>query len=102
MPDILVPKWKTVPFTFERELRTGGLLHEKLRRERGDTKRRLKAAALPHKDYQRPRGSEFDLKAVVDLRTWFRWWDTDSSFWSDMKNIERFVRDNPEVAPWRQ
>src|SRR5438445_10710837 len=66
MPEIFVPKWKTVPISFERELRTGGLLHEKLRRERGDTRQRLARAALPHRNYQRPRGSEWNLQAVVD------------------------------------
>jgi len=101
MPDILVPSIKTMPLSFERELRTGGLLHERLRRERGDTAARLARAALPHKNYQRRPGTELDLKAVVDARTWMRWYLTDPDFWSDKKNIERFVKDNPVAAPWR-
>jgi hypothetical protein len=100
-PQILVPKFKTIPLSFERELRTGGLLHEKLRRERGQTRTRMEQAALPHRDYRRRPGSEMDLQAVVDARTWMRWYLTDPYFWHDKQNIKRFVKDNPIAAPWK-
>lgn len=101
MPQILVPKFSTLPTSFERELRTGGLLYERLRRERGQTRQRMEAAALPHKNYQRRPGSELDLQAVVDARTWMRWYLTDPHFWHDRQNIKRFVKDNPIAAPWK-
>src|SRR5437879_5585743 len=101
MPDIFVPKFKRLPANFERELRTGGLLQQRLERERAATQERMTRAALPHRDYQRKPGSELDLKAVVDARTWFRWYLTDPYFWNDKANIKRFVKDNPIAAPWK-
>lgn len=100
-PNLYVPKWKTLPTSFERELRTGGLLHQKLERERAATKERMASAALPHRDYQRKPGSEMELQAVVDARTWMRWYLTDPYFWHDKNNIKRFVKDNPIAAPWK-
>lgn len=101
LPRILVPKFKTIPTSVERELRTGGMLYERLRRERALTPLRMEQAALPHKNYQRRPGSELDLQAVVDARTWMRWKLTDPYFWHDKKNIKRFVKDNPIAAPWK-
>jgi len=100
-PNIFVPHWKTIPPGFERELRTGGYLAKRLERERAATQQRMARAALPHRDYQRRPGSEFELKAVVDMRTWMRWFLTDRHFWSEKSNINRFVKDNPIVAPWK-
>ena len=100
-PLILVPKFKTVPVSFERELRTGGRLYERLARERAATNQRMERAALPHRDYQRRPGCELDLQAVVDARTWMRWYLTDRFFWHDKNNIKRFVKDNPIAAPWK-
>jgi|SRR5580765_958219 len=100
-PQILVPKFNTLPTSFERELRTGGLLEQRLARERAQTKARMEQAALPHKNYERRPGSEMDLQAVVDARTWMRWYLTDQHFWNDKQNIKRFVKDNPIAAPWR-
>lgn len=99
--NLYVPKWKTLPTSFERELRTGGLLHQKLERERAATKERMAHAALPHRHYERKPGSEMELQAVVDARTWMRWYLTDRYFWHDKNNIKRFVKDNPIAAPWK-
>jgi len=100
-PRILVPKWKNIPVSFERELREGGMLMKKLERERGRTDERLAGAALPHKNYVRKPGSELDLRAVVDMATYIRWQQTDPFFWHDKKNVKKFVADNPIVAPWK-
>jgi hypothetical protein len=101
MPDLFLPKFKTIPPGFERELRTGGLLAQRLERERADTHQRMARAALPHRNYERKPGSEMDLQAVVDARTWMRWYLTDATFWHDKNNIKRFIRDNPIAAPWK-
>lgn len=98
---IIVPKWPKLPNSFERELRTGGLLHARLERERAQTKQRMERACLPHKTYERRPGSEWNLQAVVDSRTWMRWYLTDPYFWNDPKSIKRFVKDNPIAAPWK-
>lgn len=100
-PQILVPRWKSIPLSFERELREGGMLMKRLERERRHTNERMKHAALPHRDYQRKPGSEMDLQAVVDLRTYIRWQQTDPFFWHDKANVKKFVKDNPIVAPWK-
>ncbi len=42
-----------------------------------------------------------DLQAVVDARTWMRWYLTDKYFWNDKQNIKKFVADNPIAAPWK-
>ena len=101
---IIVPRkaGETLPAEFERELRHGGRLARAMAREKALTDRRLARAALPYRDYERRRGAEQNLRAVVDARTFMRWQLTDPNFWTDRRNLEKFIQDNPVVAPWRR
>lgn len=38
------------------------------------------------------------LVADIDARTFFRWQQQDKGFWSDKRNVRRFLADNPECA----
>jgi hypothetical protein len=104
VPQIIVPKLgKDIPLTqwFWRELREGGFLNRMLARERADTDRRMRRGAEAFRSRQPNPKSDMRLKAVIDPRTFFRWFATDRHFWEDPKNVERFVRDNPAAQPWR-
>lgn len=105
MPEILIPKFGSLTRSrqrsLEREMRFGKTLDKYVARERADTKRRLLAAALPHKDVARRQVGELELTGVIDPRTYFRWLQTDPYFWHDKGNWKRFVKDNPEVQPWK-
>ena len=101
---ILIPKWgkfERFQRQFERECRFGTFLHKRIERERQDTHRRMQEVAERNKDYVRKPGAELNLEAVVDARTFFRWQQTDTHFWDDPANIKRFVKDNPQAAPWK-
>ena len=87
--------------TIENELRFGTWLQRKIARERADTKRRMVAAALPYKGVQNRQLGELTLTGIIDARTYFRWLQTDPDFFKDKGNWKRFVRDNPEVQPWK-
>ena len=101
---IIVPKFGgmtgTAQRTIENELRFGTWLQKRLDRERADTKRRMVETAAPYRNARRQMG-EFTLTGVIDARTYFRWVQTDPNFFQDKGNWKRFVRDNPEVQPWR-
>lgn len=103
--NILVPKQRgeSFPVWMERSLREGGFFRRLLdaERSRQATRARLEAAALPHRHYQRKPGSEYDLLAVVDPRTYMRWRLQDPDFWHDKRNVQKFVQDNPVCAPWK-
>jgi hypothetical protein len=106
MMNLIIPKFgkgesTSIPDYVERQLRNGGLFHEMYRREKATTRTRMERASAGYRNYQRKRGSELNLRAVVDSRTWMRWYLTDPHFWDDPENIRRFVRDNPEAAPWK-
>jgi hypothetical protein len=58
------------------------------------------AAAAPYRNARRQMG-ELTLTGIIDSRTYFRWLQTDPHFFEDKGNWQRFVRDNPEVQPWR-
>jgi hypothetical protein len=36
------------------------------------------------------------LQMVIDPRTYFRWQQEDEHFWQDDKNVDKFLKDNPE------
>jgi len=102
--EIIVPKRHAgLPAWMERELRTGGRLRRSLDRERARTDSRMAIAAEHYRDaVPHRRGSEFSLKAVLDSRTWMRWFLTDPHFWDDPVNVNRFVKDNPLSTPWKR
>ena len=101
--NLLVPKFsRALSRAQERELRTGDRLAEAFRLEKAQTHSRMLAAALPYrKAVPHSRGSEFELKAVIDPRTYMRWFLTDPHFWDDPANVKRFIRDNPVCQPWK-
>jgi hypothetical protein len=103
--EILVPKFGgltgTARRTVENELRFGTWLKKRLTRERADTKRRMVAAAAPYRNVARRQMGELTLTGIIDARTYFRWLQTDPDFFKDKNNWKRFVKDNPEVQPWK-
>jgi hypothetical protein len=87
---------------YEREFRTGGwFLNDYISKEKHGYKDRQAKIANKYRNYQRKQGSEFELAAVVDARTFFRWQGQDRHFWEDPKNIEKITKDNPEMASWK-
>lgn len=38
------------------------------------------------------------LIGVIDARIYFRWMQEDPDFWNDKKNVDKFMKDNPEYA----
>jgi hypothetical protein len=99
MQQIFIPKWGGRPI--EKELRFGTWLRERLERERLDTRRRMIRAAAPYRNVTNRQVGELTLTGVIDARTFFRWMQVDRHFWDDKGNWKRFVRDNPEVQPWK-
>ena len=103
--EILVPKWGGMfaesRRTIERELRFATWLQERIQREKADTRRRMLKTALPYKDVKQRQVGELTLTGIIDGRTFYRWMQTDPHFWEDKGNWKRFVRDNPEVQPWK-
>jgi hypothetical protein len=101
---VIIPKYGgltgTTRRTVENELRFGAWLQKRLDRERADTRRRMVEAAIPYRKARRQMG-ELTLTGIIDARTFFRWMQTDPDFWRDKGNWKRFVRDNPEVQPWK-
>jgi len=84
----------------ENEIRFGKFVDRRIERERADTRRRMIEAAMPYRNANRQLG-ELTLSGIIDARTFFRWMQTDPDFWRDRNNWKRFVRDNPEVQPWK-
>ena len=98
--DILIPRWGHSD-PLERELRFGTWLHKRIEREKAGTTRRMRQASLPYRNMRTRQMGELTLTGVIDARTFFRWMQTDPHFWEDKGNWKRFVRDNPEVQPWK-
>ena len=102
--EILIPKFGGMTGTarrqVENEIRFGKFVDRRIERERADTRRRMIEAAMPYRNANRQLG-ELTLSGIIDARTFFRWMQTDPDFWRDRNNWKRFVRDNPEVQPWK-
>ena len=105
MSSIIIPqcgKSRKERELYEREFRTGGwFLNNYIDKEKNGYKNRQTSIARKYRNYERKRGSEFDLAAVVDARTFFRWQQEDPQFWEDPANIKRVTKDNPETASWK-
>jgi hypothetical protein len=102
--EILIPKFGGLTNSsrrrIENEIRFGKWIDRRIERERADTRRRMIKAAVPYRNANRQMG-ELTLSGIIDARTFFRWMQTDPDFWRDRNNWKRFVRDNPEVQPWK-
>lgn len=83
----------------ERELRSGGLLHEYLRREKARTVDRQRAVSRSMVGRRPNARSDFELVARVPAREFFRWKREDPHFWDDDANLRSLKRDNPDLAP---
>lgn len=103
--NIIVPKFKEgeeLPAWVDRSLRNGGFLHELMRREKQATQARLVHSAQPYRNYERRKGSEFNLLSTMDLTTFLRWQQTDEGIVNDPKAFKKLVKDNPAMTPWRR
>jgi len=102
--EILIPKFGGMTGSarrrVENDIRFGRWVDRRIERERADTRRRMIKASMPYRNANRQMG-EFTLSGIIDSRTFFRWMQTDPDFWRDRGNWNRFVKDNPEVQPWR-
>ncbi len=103
--NIIVPKFaaegESIPGWMERALREGNFLHRALQRERARTGQRLNRAAQGFRNYERRRGSEFELLSVMDGRTFHRWQQTDPGIIEDPGEFKKLVKDNPVMTPWK-
>jgi hypothetical protein len=102
---IIVPKFgegESIPTWVERSLREGNFLHRMLQREKADTNRRMQQKALPYKNYERRKGSEFELLSVMDARTFQRWATSEPGIIEDPNEFKKLVKDNPVMTPWRR
>lgn len=102
-PQILVPtldrgNGKMFQEWFWRELREGGRLHRYLAREKAQSPARLRAVARKMHGVQRNLKGDFELKACVPAREFFRWRATDLDFWADDNNLRSYRRDNPDAV----
>jgi hypothetical protein len=103
--NIIIPKFgksETIPAWVERSLRHGNFLHELMRREKGSTDQRLQRAVQKYRNYERRKGSDFELISVMDGRTFMRWQQTDEGIIQDPKEFKKLVKDNPVMTPWKR
>jgi len=104
--NIIIPKFgqfsEAMKRWTERELRTGSRLWRYVERERANYRARQARVAARHRNYERRRGSEFELVSVMDARAWFRMFqESGGAIFEDPGELKKFIRDNPEVQPWR-
>lgn len=103
--NILIPKFgksETIPAWVERSLRQGNFLHKLLEREKAATNFRLVNHAQKYRNYERRKGSDFELISVMDARTFMRWQQTDAGIVTDPKEFKKLVKDNPVMTPWKR
>lgn len=104
--NIVIPKFGSFSQAMqnwtERELRSGSRMFRYVEREKANYRARQAKVAARHRDYQRRRGSDFELVSVLDARTWFRMFqESGGAIFEDAGELKKFIRDNPEVEPWR-
>lgn len=103
--NIIVPRFakesESLPNWVERGLREGNFLQQMLAREKQRTPQRMIRAGLGHRNYERKRGSEFELLSVMDARTFQRWYKTDPGIIEDEGQFKKLVKDNRVMTPWR-
>lgn len=101
-PAIFVPTQKDNKYLFLdwfwRELKYGGKLHAYLEREKATSARRMRAVARQCHGVKANAKSDFQLKAVVPAREFYRWKKTDPDFWRDDRNLKSLRRDNPDAV----
>lgn len=84
----------------DRAKRPGGYFYEGVRKEKALYKDRATKLAVRHKDFRQNNRSEFRKRAVIDSTTALRWMQEDPHFFDDDKNLDRLIKDNPEMKPW--
>jgi hypothetical protein len=102
-PTILIPKphqalnWGEWMWS---ELREGGMLQRMFAQEKHTCARRWQEASRRLQAYcaKQNAQSDYELKAMVPLRDFIRWHNTDPDFWKDDKNLKRLKRDNDMAA----
>jgi hypothetical protein len=102
-PHVFVPKHgEDISFEewYWKELREGGVLQQYIAQERDEraTRRRYRTVARTMDGFQQNNRSDFQLKAAVPLRDYFRWKATDPHFFEDDGNLRSLKRDNPDVV----
>ena len=83
---------------WKRELKTGGELHEYLRREKAQTTARYRAVARRQHGFKQNNKSEFRRVADIPVRDFFRIIRQDPEFFNDNGNLRSLKRDNPDVC----
>lgn len=102
--NIIIPKFgnsESIPAWVERSMRHGNFLHEMLRREKAATNFRQRQVAQRYAGYERRPGSDFNLIGVTDATTFQRWYQTDPGIIEDPSEFKKFVKQNPEMRPFR-
>lgn len=80
-----------------KSLKEGGATFEYLRREKLRSAERQRAVARQMDGFQQNNRSDWQLRAAVPAREFFRWQATDDHFWDDNKNLKSLKRDNPDL-----
>ena len=81
-----------------KELRHGGYLMDYIRREKATSVTRQRAVSRRMQGFKQNAKSDFELKAAVPAREFFRLREVDPDFWADDKNLKSLKRDNPDMA----
>lgn len=102
-PNVVVPRHgKDISFEewYWKELREGGVLQEYLAREKDEraVRGRYRRVAKSMAGFQQNNKSDFQMKAAIPLRDYFRWKAEDPHFFEDDKNLRSLKRDNPDVV----
>lgn len=99
--NVLVPKFRPVTIRWDefmdKELREGGYLNRYLRRERHQSIQRQRAVARKMHGWKQNMKSDFELKAAIPAREFFRLKEMDPDFFLDDKNLKSLKRDNPDI-----
>lgn len=98
--NVFIPTLKAVTIRWDewmdKALREGGFLERYMARERHTGQRRQRAVARKMQGFKQNMKSDFELKAAVPAREFFRWKQEDPDFWLDDKNLKSLKRDGAE------
>lgn len=84
--------------TYEWELRSG-LPSTVERVQAAARQERIKLACKALQPAARTVDGLGELIGMVDARIYHRWEEAEPGFWSDKNNVDKFLKDNPELRP---
>lgn len=104
-PQIMVPSQKMMIRWDEwmwKELRGGGFLMRYIEAEKAQSAQRARRVARQMRNVSVQRQAtntwDWELKAAIPAREFFRWKAMDPDFWRDDNNLRSLKRDNPDLC----